>query len=156
MTRQYTLSVRRMSELVVVFDTVVFVRALINPHSYWGRLVFEHYQEYRLMVSPPILSEIIEVLKRPELVSRVSALEGVDVGRVLEILKQADVVIPGEEPQASRDVKDNKFIAAAKAANANYLVSEDHDLLDIVKYEDTPIITTREFLEVLKTSRKAA
>ena len=145
-----------MSELVVVFDTVVFVRALINPHSYWGKSVFEHYQEYRLIVSPQILSEIIEVLKRPELVSRFSALGGVDVARVLEILKQADVVMPEGEPQASRDIKDNKFIAAAEAANANYLVSEDHDLLDLVKYEDTHIITTREFLEILKTSRKAA
>ena len=118
--------------------------------------MFEHYQEYRLIVSPQILSEIIEVLKRPELVGRFSALEGVDVGHVLEILKQAEVVMPEGEPQASRDVKDNKFIAAVKAANASYLVSEDHDLLDLVQYEDTRIITTREFLEILKTSRKAA
>jgi predicted nucleic acid-binding protein len=56
-----------MDDPVVVFDTVVFVRALINPYSFWGRLVFEHYHEYRLVISPQVLREYIEVMNRPEL-----------------------------------------------------------------------------------------
>jgi hypothetical protein len=145
-----------MSEPVVIFDTVVFVRALINPHSFWGRLVFEHYREYQLIISPQILSEIIEVLRRPELTSRFSAIQGIDAESIIETLSQAEVVMPEGEPQASRDVKDNKFIAAAEASNADYLVSEDRDLLDLVKYKDTRIVTAREFLEILRTFRKAA
>ena len=53
MTRPSKLSARRMDEPIVIFDTVVFVRALLNPHSLWGRLVFDHYHEYRLIVTPP-------------------------------------------------------------------------------------------------------
>ena len=140
----------------MIFDTVIFVRALINSHSFWGRLVFEHYQDYQLIVSPPILAEIIEVLKRPELTGRFSALQGINADSIIEILKQAEVVMPEEEPQASRDVKDNKFIAASEASNADYLVSEDRDLLDLVKYKNTCIMTAHKFLEILKTFQKAA
>ena len=43
-----------MDESVVIFDTVVFVRALLNPYSLWGRLVFDHYHEYRLIVTPQL------------------------------------------------------------------------------------------------------
>src|SRR5512144_3060127 len=103
-----------MSEPVVIFDTVIFVRALINPHSFWGRLVFEHYQDYRLIVSPQILNEIIEVIRRPELTNRFSALQGVDANSIIEILVKADIIMPEGEPLVSRDTKDNKFIAAAE------------------------------------------
>lgn len=51
----------------VVFDTVVFVRALLNRKSHWARLVFERAQEYRLIVSSPVVREAVGVLQRPEL-----------------------------------------------------------------------------------------
>lgn len=156
MMRLYRLSARRMSDLIVIFDTVVFVRALINPHSFWGRLVLEHSHEYRLIVSPQIIREVIEVLQRPELTKRFTTLKGIDVGRVLEILQRAEVVIPKKEKQVSRDTKDNKFLAAAEVAKADYLVSEDRDLLDLVEYQGTRIITAHEFLQTLKTHRRAA
>ena len=50
----------------VVFDTVVFVRALINPKSRCGRLVFERFREYELILSPEIIREALEVIRRPE------------------------------------------------------------------------------------------
>jgi putative PIN family toxin of toxin-antitoxin system len=145
-----------MDDPVVIFDTVVFVRALINPHSFWGRLVFEHYHEYRLIVSPQLVREYVEVLQRPELTRIFSTLKGIDVTRILEIMQKADVVIPQQEPDVSRDIKDNKFLAAAQAARADYIVSEDRDLLDLDEYEGARIIPAHEFLNILKTQRKAA
>ena len=35
-----------------VFDTVIFVRALINRRGTWGRLVFELGDEYQIILSP--------------------------------------------------------------------------------------------------------
>lgn len=145
-----------MDDTVVVFDTVVFVRALINPHSFWGRFVFEHYYEYRLIVSPQIIREYVEVMKRPELTRIFSTLNGIDVTRTLEIIQNAEVVMPQQEPQVSRDIKDNKFLAAVEEAHADYLVSEDRDLLDIHEHRGTRIIPAHEFLNILKTPRKAA
>ena len=145
-----------MGEFIVVFDTVVFVRALINPHSFWGRLVFEHSHEYRLFLTPQTLREYVEVLQRPELTSKFTAFKDIDVARLPEIFQQAEVVTRKREPQISRDVKDNKFLAAAEAARAAYLVSEDRDLLDLTEHEGTRIITAYEFLQILETHRKAA
>src|SRR5688500_15252838 len=112
----------------VVFDTVVFVRALINPYSVCGRAVFlDSITHYRLYVSQPILIEILEVLRRPELTRKFRHIAEMDANRVLDILRSADVVEPAEMIATSRDVKDDKFLAAAKAAGADFLVSEDHD-----------------------------
>ena len=50
----------------VVFDTVVFVRALLNPHSRAQRLLFDHGTSYELILSEPALLELLEVLRRDE------------------------------------------------------------------------------------------
>ena len=40
--------------LRVVFDTVVFVRSLINPHNYCGRVVFQPVADlFRLPYTDP-------------------------------------------------------------------------------------------------------
>ena len=51
----------------VVLDTVVFVRALINPKGRWGRLLFEHADKYVIVLSPEIVKEILDVINRQEL-----------------------------------------------------------------------------------------
>jgi predicted nucleic acid-binding protein len=47
-----------------VFDTVIFVRALINPQSLCGRLIFDYRRAYDLVVSPQLTAEYREVLGR--------------------------------------------------------------------------------------------
>jgi predicted nucleic acid-binding protein len=49
----------------VVLDTVVVLRAYINPLSRWGLLLARHATDYRLVVSPPIVAEYLDVLLRP-------------------------------------------------------------------------------------------
>lgn len=72
--------------LRTVLDTVVFVRALINPRGLWGRLVFEHADRYRLVVSPPVLREIVEVLRRPELTAKSRRLAALEARRIIDLL----------------------------------------------------------------------
>ncbi len=135
----------------VVFDTVVFVRSLINPHSRWGSAVFRHADDYTLILSRPILEEILDVLRRPELTRKFRGLERMDMARVIEILGQAEVVEVEESPRASRDPKDDKFLAAARAAGVEYVVSEDQDLLVLGEYEGVKIVDTLAFLRVLES-----
>lgn len=134
----------------VVFDTVVFVRSLINPHSVWERTVFRHADSYQLFLSRPILAEILDVLKRPELTRKFRALHEMDVARVIQILGQARVVEVAETPRASRDPDDDKFLATARAAEARYLVSEDQDLLVLQEHEGVRIVDTTTFLRILE------
>ncbi len=132
-----------------VFDTVVFARALINPRGLWGRLVFEHNEHYQLLVSPALIRELLDVVNRPELTSKFRRVEGLDFSRVLQILEAADKVEPISVPVLSLDPKDDVFLATAHLGAADYLISEDHHLLDLRQYQDIQIIDARTFMQVL-------
>lgn len=132
-----------------VLDTV-FVRALINPKGRWGRLLFGHADKYVIVLSPEIVKEILKVIHRPELHRRFP--EMADLPRmelVLSKLEEAEVVEPRERLAVCRDPKDNKFFECAVAAGADYIVSEDRDILDVKEYRDIIVASATEFLEVL-------
>jgi putative PIN family toxin of toxin-antitoxin system len=136
--------------LSAVFDTVVFVRALINPRSIWGRLIFSHRDEYRLTLCHEALSEIVEVMQRPVLSRKFRPLTGDEVERLMAVLAGAEMVDIGEFPAVSRDPKDDKYLATAALAGADYLVSEDEDLLVIGEYQGVTIVDGRTFLRLLE------
>lgn len=138
----------------VVLDTVIFVRSLINPLSWSGKILFQYSNTYRLFVSKPVLQEIFEVLKRPEVTSLFHTLDGLDKNRVIEIISQSEVVGIQDFPKISRDVKDDKFLATAQKANAAYLVTEDRDLLDLKEYKGTKIVDTATFLQILENDQE--
>jgi len=72
-----------------------------------------------------------------------------DVARIIEILGQAEIVEVPVIPVVSRDEKDDKFLATARAAGADYLITEDEDLLVIGEYEGVRIIDAAMFLKIL-------
>src|SRR5438477_1044621 len=89
----------------IVLDTVVFVRSLIKPSNACGRIIFLHGDRYNLVLSKPILTEILEVLQRPEITSKFSSSVSIDYKRVLDFLSQAEAVELDNIPNVSRDVK---------------------------------------------------
>ena len=140
--------------LRVVFDTVVFVRCLINPYSWWGKIIFQESDNYRLFVSKPVLEEIFEVLNRPELTSLFQTIKGLDKKKIIEIISQAEVIEIQDVPKVSRDEKDDIFLQTAKVASADFLVSADRDLLDLKEYEGISITTAESFLKILEEEGK--
>jgi putative PIN family toxin of toxin-antitoxin system len=132
-----------------VLDTVVYVRALINPKGRWGRLVFEVAGRHVVVSSPEIIREVIEVLQRPELRDKLPRLEhSVRFEATLAVLKDAEVVEPMESPAICRDRDDDKFFWCAAEASADYLISEDEDILAIAEHLGTRTITASEFLDL--------
>ena len=133
----------------VVFDTVVFVRALLNPRSACGRILFAFQDRYHLVLSTSIMVEILKVLARDQLVERFH-LRQTDypraVSRLFEVMKAAETVDPTIIDPVARDPNDDKFLAVARAAGAAYLVSEDNDLLVLGAYGGTSIRTCGEFI----------
>lgn len=134
----------------VVCDTVVFVRGLIKPDNACGRIIFLHGNKYKLVVSKPVIIEILEVLQRPQIKDKFSSID-IDYEKILDFLSQAEIVEINDIPNISRDVKDNKFLATAITSHADYLISKDKDLLDIKKYEQTEIVTCLEFADIIKS-----
>lgn len=139
--------------LRTVFDTVVFIRVLLNQHSVWGRLVFSYADRYQLYLSTPLAIEILQVLAREELVGKLERRHGAYVhviAGLLDCFQRALAVELPSIPAVSRDPKDDKVLATAKAASADYLVSEDEDLLVLGTHEGTQIVNAATFLRVLE------
>lgn len=130
----------------VVFNTVIFVRSLINPSGLWGKVVFAHAGKYQLVLSRPIVEEILEVVKRPELTMKYRSVGELNAMTLLGFFARATHVEVGEIAAISQEHKDDKFLATALAAQAEYVVSEDRDLLDLKEYEEIHIIDGRAFL----------
>jgi len=131
-----------------VLDTVVFVRALINPHGPSGKII-KKIEKFDIVTSPPIIKEVLEVLFRSSLQKKFRLSQLVDIEEILEVIKQASVVKPKEKIKICRDPKDNKFLECALAGKADYIISEDKDLLVLKKYKETKIINTKTFLQLL-------
>lgn len=134
----------------VVIDTVVFVRSLLNPYSRSGRIIFDHAGDYTLVISEPVIREILEVLRRPEITRKVRVVAGMDMARILNLLAQAEPVTVEDIPSISRDPKDDMFLATARAAGASCIVSEDKDLLVLGEYEGIRIVDGGTFLDILE------
>ena len=135
-----------------VLDTVVFVRALIKPSNACGRAIFLNGKKFQLVISKEIVVEILEVLRRPEISKKFSRAVDLDFQRILDLLSAAYAVEIEDIGKVSRDIKDDKFLATAIAANADYLVSEDEDLLVLKEYKGIKIVTCRQFADILESS----
>jgi uncharacterized protein len=133
----------------VVLDTVVVLHAYINPENRWGRLLARHAADYRLVVSPPIVAEYLDVLPRPELVRRFECLTALPTRSLFGLLAQAEVVRPTAVPAVSRDPDDDIFVATAKLGNASCIVSEDEDQLTVNAYDGISVVTAEECLRIL-------
>lgn len=59
-------------------------------------------------------------------------------------------VYPQERTHVLRDPDDEKYLEAASACQADYLVSGDRDLLSLKKFGTTRIVSPKEFVEVLQ------
>ena len=133
-----------------VLDTVVFVRALINPKGMWGRLLFSPPATFVVVTSPDIIAEVLEVIYRPSLASKLRGMaDPPTVERVIALLATASIVQPDVTESICRDPSDDKFFAAARKGAAEYIVSEDLDVLDIPEYHGTRTIAARAFLDIL-------
>ncbi|MCA9878578.1 MAG: putative toxin-antitoxin system toxin component, PIN family [Thermomicrobiales bacterium] len=129
----------------LVLDTVVLVRALIHPAGRPGQLV--HQCEW--VVSPEIAAEYVDVMSRPRLARKFSAGPWRSRAIVENIIGRATSVTPKSIPAICRDPSDDKFLAAALTANADYIVSEDLDLLSLGSYEGIPSCDTRAMIDIL-------
>ena len=70
--------------------------------------------------------------------------------RVEEMLGQVGRVSPERVDAVPNDRQDTKILASAVAAQADYLITSDHDLLDIEEYRGIKIIDPVSFWNVYR------
>jgi putative PIN family toxin of toxin-antitoxin system len=139
--------------LRVVLDTNVFVSSLLSTQGLPAR-VLNAWREgkYLLVISPPIIAEIVAVLESPR-ISKKYFIRPEDIEQLVELLKTDAVVVPGHAAVTGavpRDPQDEIFLACALDADADCIVSGDRHLLDLQTYKKIPIFTVKQFAERLE------
>jgi putative PIN family toxin of toxin-antitoxin system len=117
----------------VVFEANVFGRALINPKRINARLVASLDRDI-LIISMAIVEEIVEGPSRPEVLGA-AAVRKLGAEWFPELLRRAPVVSPTIAVSVRRNPDNHKFLEAAIAAGAEYVVTSDKDLRDLGEYE---------------------
>jgi putative PIN family toxin of toxin-antitoxin system len=133
-----------MAGLRVVLDTNVLVSALAYPGSIPGRILNAWREgEVDLVLSRYILDEMVRVLSR---LSRIKLTPAEIRDLADSFLFLAEIVEPSIEPdEALRDPADQMVLGTLRAAQADYLVTGDKDLLALG--ERYPIVPPAEFWE---------
>ena len=81
-------------KIKVIIDTQLFLRAAINRRSLPAKLIFDMRDEYELVVSQAIIDEIENVLQRPKLRKKFTALTDEVIDTVIALLVSSEFVNP--------------------------------------------------------------
>jgi uncharacterized protein len=112
-----------------------------------------------LLISFPLLDELLNVLTRGRIAGRYAASPEVTTRLVSFLHRDAQWVSPLDEvklPLHCRDAKDDKLLACAMGAEADYIITGDQDLLVLngnTLLGKLAIVTPRQFIEMLPTTQ---
>jgi len=129
-------------------DTNVLVSAIVfggPPGRLVGLAAEGHLQ---LVLSPPLIEELREVLRRKFGFSDAAAYQAETLFRRISIVvePQREVTIISEDPE------DNRVLEAARAGDADVIVSGDRHLLGLERFGTAAIMTPRELLNSIARS----
>ena len=140
-----------------VFDTNLLVSAFLtrdNPGGVTTELLrFVIGSAIDIYLSVEIADEVVETLLESDRFRPRYLFSQEQVGQYhADLLTLATVVddppaMPGAVP---RDPDDDKIVACAVAAGAEYLVSRDRDLLSLGSYAGITIIAPEEFIHLVR------
>ena len=135
----------------VVIDTNVFVSSFFGGKP---KQIIDLWisGELYLCMSQEILEEYVAVL------TRLGLKNEWEIGKLLDIFaRNYHTVFTAETPKLStivqKDPDDDKFIECAVALGAEYVISGDKALLDVVKYINISILSPADFLEIIRNKR---
>lgn len=129
----------------IVLDTNVLLSAILKTASTPGAAVRLVTAKHIMLTSSETQQELRRVLAKPyfQSVTTDSIKHNVEA-----MLAESERVIISQTVTACRDPMDNKFLELAVNGKAGLIVSGDKDLLSMISYEGTRIITAAEFLNI--------
>jgi len=136
-----------------VIDTGVLISALISRRGTTAAVLSAlRNGRFTAIYSTDLMIEIIEVLMRPIFKNKYH-IQPEDITALINLIRlRGELVNPQHEIVLCRDSKDNKFLEAAFEAKADCIISGDADLLDMIFFENFPVLTQAQFLETIKPS----
>jgi len=138
--------------LRVVLDTNVFISGLLSRTGVSAQALNAwRERRYLLVTSDAIIAEIQAVLNYPHIRNKY-AIPNEDIRQLVAILHKDALLVPGKANVAGTvppDPEDEKFLACAMESLADLIVSGDHHLLELGVYQEIPIITVRQFMDLI-------
>jgi hypothetical protein len=128
----------------IIIDTNLWISFLITKDfTKLDEIIFS--RNGILVFSQELLDEFLEVAKRPKFRRFFSTA---DIEEILETIDEyADFIKVQTQIEVCRDPKDNFLLSLSVDGNARFLLTGDKDLLDLVKFGETSIITISDFLQ---------
>ena len=133
-------------KIKAVLDTNVIISGIFWRGAPFDILGAWQNRRFLLVISPPILDEYRRVLDEMTKQRSIPVLSS-----ILEIIElHSEMVTPVRFTQhVCSDPDDDKFLGAALAARADYVVTGDAALLKVKNYEGIQIIKPRQFLALM-------
>jgi putative PIN family toxin of toxin-antitoxin system len=126
----------------VVIDTNVLVSAILRDRNPEAVILWVLSQdEWEWLVSPEIMQEYLQILRRPKFAFSSDLLSKWDT--LLE--RDTTSVSVDDQVEFPRDQKDAKFLACALSNNADYLITGDSDFSEAQKLLNTTILSVSLF-----------
>ncbi len=127
----------------IILDTNLWISFLITKnYSKLDRILFSG--QGKLVFSGELLTEFIDVVKRPKFHKYFSQKDIEDIIKTIE--KYGEFVEVNSTVKVCRDPKDNFLLSLAIDGRADYLLTGDAALLELKKIGKTKITTFSEFL----------
>jgi putative PIN family toxin of toxin-antitoxin system len=139
--------------LKAVLDTNVIVSSVISKKGA-PFLIIHAWQRthFALIISENIVREVQRVLSTPK-VKDTFHLTDSRITRFISTLRTNSILVSGRsniQGIIPDDPSDEMFLAAAMNAGADVIVSGDKHLLNLGKFKSIPILTPRQFLDLLE------
>ncbi len=141
---------KRKKPVRAVIDTNLFVSGLFAAHGHTHQLQeLWISRAFELAVSKKILKEIENTLLKPHIRKRLFLEDGEQEAIISLIKEKATVVTPDlyQTDRIKTDPTDNKFLACAMEAKADYIVSGDNHLLELKHFHGVQIVDAKTFVE---------
>jgi hypothetical protein len=135
-------------KLIVVFDSNVVIPLSIQASRSTRLFSRLRAAGHRVVISPQILAEVGEKMRTRESLRRWLRQTDEEIENFLRNLQKVMRITEGLETAVGSvpaDPKDEMIIAAAVESGASYIISEDHHLRDLKKYQGIQILSIDEF-----------
>jgi uncharacterized protein len=136
------------NKIKIIIDTNLFISFLIGKRlSNLKNAIIN--SKVLLVLSEQNINEIKIVTARPKFQKY---FQKNDVDDLIDLLHSIGRIIKiSTEPNICRDPKDNFLLALAEKSKAMYLVTSDKDLLEIIEYKETQIISFQSFEKIINS-----